>query len=285
MRSFLLGPPPPLPTASVPRRVHLVCPLNGACTAVALLICELLDAGCISDFSCLMQWDPRRVYRALDKEGQSAEEVRAKWDRRQANLVLKNTISTETASVLTATSTQWALGSSAMFTHRILFLRDPVQQYLSMRLKPWCANCGGFQKKLAAQDELTRRCLAVHATATAASSSSVGGTRRSDASNAACPFDAVVFDFDLLADDGKALPAMLGWLGLHQPNASSVPLAANSRREEAVHISFSRRRARNAALALSPKLVMGGNMRGDTLRPRIASSRRRTWNCEVASRV
>jgi len=271
-RSFLLDPA--RAHSSGPRRIHLVCPLNGACTALALLLCEVLDAGCISDFSCLVgrnrSGDDERLVKNLDMKADSASAARDRWIRIRANLVVKNTISTETAALLTS-NTRWAIGGdsrSGLFTHRILVLRDPVQQYLSVRTKPWCNNCGGFQKKLSAQDELVRRCIAA----------------RLDHSKT-CPFDAVVFDFDLLADGGKALPNMLNWLGLHISKPSDLPLASNDPMVKAVHFHLSKFRARNVALSIRPGLVMMGNMRGKTLRPHMASARRKTYSCNVATRV
>ena len=62
MRSFLVGPA----TAPGPnKRVHLVCPANGACTVFALLLGDLLDAGCLSDFGCLTSSfaDMQRLFR------------------------------------------------------------------------------------------------------------------------------------------------------------------------------------------------------------------------------
>jgi len=39
------------------------------------------------------------------------------------------------------------LYSSTLFTHRILWFRDPVQNIISLSHKTWCENCGGFENK------------------------------------------------------------------------------------------------------------------------------------------
>ena len=177
-----------------------------------------------------------------------------------------------------------------IYTHRVLFLRDPVQQYLSVRMKPWCANCGGFLRKMAAQEGLLRACL-----------SAAGRARAGDATlRSACPFDMVIFDRDIFAALGRGeLPQLLAQLGLLPSgrllaNLLNQSTAAHSSRTGGgdggggspvrLRVRERMRRARNVALGLPPRLVNRGNMQGDSLRPRLAA-RRRSWSCSVASRA
>ena len=310
------------PADATPRRIHIVCPANGACTALALLLCELLDAGCASDFSCLMPrfWDAHHLQKVLLPTATHTGDVRKEWQRRGANLVVKDTISAEVASALRALDRDVRLpaaavpsyrmyrelaersgelgapaapgrhaaaaeasgggdrggGAIGVFTHRVLFLRDPVQQYLSVRVKYWCANCGGFLSKLQAQERLLRGCLSVARRLPSSSSSAAAA----GSSAADCPFDVVLFDRDVYAAIGRGeLPQLLASLGLLPAalaggNGTGTPLRVHDRA----------RRARNAALGLSAKLVNRGNMRGNSLQPRLAT-RRRSWSCSVATRV
>jgi len=294
-------------------RVHLVCPANGGCTAFALTLCELLDAGCASDFSCLLApSDLPRLYKTLGARasgsgssmvhGRRAErrawpssmDARAAWTQRDggaAALLVKNTISAQTPGLLEPLPNSLAQRGSAafatsagLFTHQLLLLRDPVQQYLSLRAKPWCHNCGGFADKLAAQDELVRRCLGlIHGQLRperrrrrrrlSASRRGGGETR--------CPFDAVIFERDVF---GTGAASLLSRLGLRLPRNGSRLLLASGDRLTGVRVRRTARRARNAALRLPPDLVDFGNMRGTSLRASRAA-KRSTWSCAVARRV
>ena len=206
-----------------------------------------------------------------------------------ASIVVKNTISSETPDML-STITRWPpLGS--FFTHRLLFLRDPVQQYLSVRHKPWCANCGGFAAKMGAQDAVVRRCIE------AADSGHLlapeGGEGRSG-----CPFDALVFDRAVFGGF-DSLSSLFDRLGLLTSNASRHLRASALERQRGMRSKFGRtwwqgkigvrvqmraRRARNAALGIPLKLVSAGNMHGEWLRAGLAS-RRASWSCAIARRV
>jgi hypothetical protein len=278
-----------------PRRVHIVCPSNGACTAVALVLCELLNAGCASDFSCLMAqfYDGHHLFKVLDRSARHTRDVLAKWRASRANLVVKNTISAQAPDVLRTLDEQAQLPSSAqpsyaayrrvqqreavrasgvangtngIFTHHVLFLRDPVAQYLSVRSKAWCANCGGFLPKLAVQESLLRRCLAA-SRATEEGVRSVKIARAAPPADArrgtgrsGCPFDVVLFDRDVYAAvHTHTLPVLFERLGLLPAGT------AGNITDTGVRIRFKARRARNEQLGMGGRLINRGNMQGPTL--------------------
>ncbi|KAL3910893.1 MAG: hypothetical protein SGPRY_008893 [Prymnesium sp.] len=243
-------------------RVHLVCPINGACTAVALALCALLDAGCLSDFGCLTNQSLRRAFRAM-AHASSAEQALQRWERR-GSLLLKSTISTETAHVLRSIATDEKGIASGFFTHQILYLRDPVRQYLSQRRKDWCDNCGGFAEKFEAQEATVRACLAARV-------ESVPQIERA-VLPPSCPFHAVLFETDVLYGNFSALLRML-----RLPNNTSRLLSA----------SLQSRRLRNLALGIKAKHVAAGNAvmhKGHFWQPSRARHHG-SWNCAVASRV
>lgn len=282
-----------LPTIFMSSRVHLVCPVNGACSIVALLLCELLDAGCISDFSCLasprkphLPDDVHRLFAELAPSAHNAADVWALWWNR--SLVVKNTISSEagatlarmavtrpadtqlhdligrrdrprgtsrrrrrvassarariavaaaapsnsppppppTALVEASPAAQWLppLASlSQFFTHQILFIRDPIQQYLSARAKPWCSNCGGFTQKFRAQEAMFSACWARRSSTASAAFAPSKAPRATLITSAtpdtSCPFHAVIFDRDLsdLVPGGQSAAAAL----LHRRDPSA----------------------------------------------------------------
>ncbi|KAL1515326.1 hypothetical protein AB1Y20_001957 [Prymnesium parvum] len=259
MRSFLLSHPVDAPT----RRIHLVCPINGACTVVALALCELLHAGCLSDFSCLTNSSLRRAHRAIGRTS-LPHQLLERWADR-GNLVLKHTISTETEAALSLLGSHGASAlAGGFFTHQLLYLRDPVQQYLSQRTKVWCDNCGGFAEKFEAQDAIVRACLA-------ARTSPPRG-----ALHPRCPFHAVLFETDVLHGN---LSAVLRLLRLPHD-------AARLRK-----LSLRERRARNVELGVRADHVAGGNVhasafgRGYSFWQPSLASKHASWNCAISARV
>jgi hypothetical protein len=282
VRSYLVNEPR---HSEDQKRVHVVCPSNGACTAFTLALCTLLEAGCVSDFSCLtpMQQDDIRLLKALAPSATTSLQTLDMWRRSRASVVVKNTISSGAPAILErltanvrlpqtakpswlerldASRSARPVASSAwphsgFFSHRILFLRDPVQQYLALRVKYWCDNCGGFAEKIAAQEALLRRCLRGR--------------------SVSCPFDAVLFDSDLYS---AALPQLLAMLGLLPQNSSSLI----SRVLHCFQIRPEVIRARNAQLKLPADLMSLGNMQGSELQPRL-SVKRDSYNCGVEQRA
>jgi len=214
----------------------------------------------------------RRLNLVLARASRNTSDTVAAWSSRRANLVVKNTISSKAEALLQPSTSQWSL--SQLFTHRVLFLRDPVQQYLSARLKSWCHNCGGFMAKLGAQERLLQSCLAV-----SSRPHSSGMSMTSEEAASSCPFDIVLFDRDILAAaEAGVLPAFFARLGLVP---ASVASAYGSQR---VRVQVQVRRERNRQLSLAAKLVSLGNMHGDSFTPHLVM-RRASWSCDVASRV
>jgi hypothetical protein len=289
------------------RRLHIVCPSNGGCTVIALALCELLDAACISDFSCLTYTfaDGPRLLKSIEPTASSAADALSRWRARGAHLVVKNTISPEAPDTLRLLGSNFALPpkkrdatrlralreaatrrvpppadfpASGFFTHTVLYLRDPVQQYLAVREKWWCMNCGGFVEKLQTQEALLRRCIHL---APGGGAPSVGSA---PSGGAHCPFDALLLDHDIFdtsdAPRGSSSSApgrLAARLGLRDGSINGSTLRA-------VHVRAAARAKRNAALGLGHKMLNFGNMKGGGLRPRYAS-RRPTWTCATAARV
>ena len=233
------------------------------------------------------------MLRVVGVPATTSAEALAAWRRRNASLLVKSTIGLETGPALARLARRrWSMvlpakrnlaalqlasvapspdrsrmDGAGFFSDQFLFLRDPVRQYLSLRVKYWCENCGGFAEKFEAQERLLVACLRLrHAPALA------GGEL-----HPSCPFHAVLSE-DVL--DGVELPR---WL-LLGPLPGGRPVSALS-------VDVAARKARNTELGLSASLVASGNLarRGEhskapLWRPQLAR-RVGSWNCEVASRV
>jgi len=117
-----------VPTWEGPPRVLIVCMQNSACTLFALFMCEYLNVSyCQVDNTCDHGADD--VYlSALNNTNGSA--------------VIKTTFRD------TSGSLSHDLYASHLFTHRILWFRDPVQNIISLSHKKWCENCKGLVNKL-----------------------------------------------------------------------------------------------------------------------------------------
>ena len=123
---------PRRPTASAAApHVLINCLQNSACSLFALFLCELLNAThsplCIPDSTC-------------EDDGRSLTGLFKTWPNESEPMVLKTTISAEGA----ARRFEQQIEQHTAFTHRILWLREPVQNYMSLIQKPWCGNCGGL---------------------------------------------------------------------------------------------------------------------------------------------
>mmetsp|Transcript_56551 Transcript_56551/g.93456 ORF Transcript_56551/g.93456 Transcript_56551/m.93456 type:complete len:353 (-) Transcript_56551:232-1290(-) len=103
-------------------RVLIHCPQNSACTMFALYLCELLNAVCRPDTDCadVDVWHVPESLSYVHKATFNGGGV----DNIETSRVTR-------------------------FTHRILWFRDPVQNYLSLVRKRYCRNCGGFAQKWA----------------------------------------------------------------------------------------------------------------------------------------
>jgi len=120
-------------------RVLITCMENSACTMFALFMCELLNASiCFDDFGPLERVS---VY--------GPSKFRQKMMTRNS-LVFKNTFNSFSSQPY-PDDQQW-LAIEASFTHRILWFRDPVQNYQSIIYKMWCNDGGGLRAKFKTMD-------------------------------------------------------------------------------------------------------------------------------------
>jgi hypothetical protein len=132
------------------------------------------------------------------------------------------------------------------FTHRLLFFRDPVQNYLSLVRKRWCNACGGFRKKWHVADTFFRAHYLRAADAPA------------NSTRDAWPYDAVVFAEDL------AHPQQLGELLRHigLAPASGTYLSAMSLRVGGnLSMVVARNRAAGIVMNAADLNTIAGNFR------------------------
>lgn len=137
--------------------VAVICLQHSACTVFALYLCELLAVPhhrCISDSepcasgkNSSQLWLQRQAWHsAISMAGLYPRNV---IREQQEIAVVKLTLSGYSAAALRALD---EIGP--LFTHRILWVREPMQNYFSLAKESWAKLCGGILNKLGTLDSL-----------------------------------------------------------------------------------------------------------------------------------
>lgn len=207
--------------------IHIECMPNSGCTLFAEFLCgQLLGRGanvaCFPDIFDCTALVPRRADEASPRTHHYVAKVKTwpMWgDAKGREVEPPPEIDRETG-----TLRAW---SEVNPTVHILFMRDPLQNYLSLRKKPFCSACGGMRSHFAALDRLFSSSYepyaaqaAAQAARIAAGANAVGGAGLSATSAAGGGFvegyagywDAILFAEDM-AEPTTFLDTMAALLG------------------------------------------------------------------------